>query len=55
MRIIHIMKDGTIRESIDGVVVPFRENKPVYDILKGLHKQGIHNRKGKAIGGVSND
>lgn len=47
MRIIHIMKDGTIRDSIDGVVVPFRENKPVYDILKGLHKRGIHNEQKK--------
>jgi hypothetical protein len=36
------MKDGTIRDNIDGVVVPFEANKPVYDILKEIHKQGVH-------------
>lgn len=47
MRIIHIMKDGTVRDNIAGAVVPFRENKPVYDILKGLQKRGIHNEQKK--------
>ena len=47
MNIIHIMKDGTIRDDIDGLIVPFKENKPVYDIIKGLHKRGIHNEHKK--------
>ena len=33
MRIIHIMKDGTIRDSIEGIVIPPGE---FYQVLNGI-------------------
>ena len=33
MRVIHIMKDGTVRESIEGVVIP---NGEFYRVLQGI-------------------
>ena len=33
MRIIHIMRDGSTRESIEGVVV---RNKDFYEVLNGI-------------------
>lgn len=33
MEIIHIMKDGTIRDSIEGIVIP---NKEFYQVLNGI-------------------
>lgn len=33
MRIIHVMKDGSTRESIEGVVI---QNKDFYQVLNGI-------------------
>ena len=33
MNIIHVMKDGTIRKSIDGVVI---QNEEFYRVLNGI-------------------
>ena len=33
MRIIHIMKDGTVRDSIEGMVIP---NGEFYQVLRGI-------------------
>lgn len=33
MQIIHIMKDGTVRDSIEGIVVPSGE---FYQVLRGI-------------------
>lgn len=33
MRIIHIMKDGTIRDSIEGIAIP---NGEFYQVLQGI-------------------
>lgn len=33
MKIIHVMKDGTVRDSIEGVVIP-ASNKEAYKILE---------------------
>ena len=33
MRIIHVMADGSTKESIEGVVI---ENEQFYEILKGI-------------------
>lgn len=40
MEIIHIMKDGTIRDSIEGIVIPKGE---FYEVLRGI----IEKRGGK--------
>lgn len=38
MRIIHIMKDGTVRDSVEGIVIPAGE---FYQVLRGiLEKRG---------------
>lgn len=31
-KVIHIMADGTIRDSVEGLIVP--ETNPVYDVLR---------------------
>lgn len=49
MRIVHIMKDGSVRDSIEGMVVPLETNEAVYDIIKGMNKRGIHNEKKENI------
>lgn len=33
MKIIHIMKDGSVKESIDGMVIP---NGDFYQVLRGI-------------------
>jgi hypothetical protein len=33
MRVIHIMKDGTVRDSIEGIVI---RNKEFYQVLNGI-------------------
>lgn len=33
MRIIHIMKDGTVRDSVSGIVIP---NGEFYQVLRGI-------------------
>lgn len=33
MRVIHIMKDGSVRDSIEGVVIP---NGEFYRVLQGI-------------------
>lgn len=33
MRIIHVMKDGTVRESIEGVVI---QSEEFYRVLQGI-------------------
>ena len=38
-KVIHHMADGTIRDSIKGVVVP--GDNPVYDILKKIGKEDM--------------
>ena len=41
MNIIHIMADGSTRESVDGVVI---QNDEFYQVLQGI----IEKRKGKS-------
>lgn len=43
MKIIHIMKDGTVRDSIEGIVIP---NKEFYQVLQGITER--NNRKDEA-------
>lgn len=46
MRIIHIMKDGTIRDSIEGIVIPQGEFYRVYNgILEKRKKAGAKCQK----------
>ena len=33
MKVIHIMKDGTVRDSIEGIVIP---NGEFYHVLRGI-------------------
>lgn len=33
MNVIHIMADGTVRNSIEGIVIP---NEPFYQVLRGI-------------------
>ena len=43
MRIIHIMKDGTMRDSVEGIVIP---DGDFYRVLQGIVEKkngGIHN------------
>lgn len=40
MRIIHVMKDGTVRESIEGVVI---QSEEFYRVLQGI----LEKRAGK--------
>ena len=41
MRIIHIMKDGTVKESVAGTVIP---NGEFYQVLRGIiEKRGDTN------------
>ena len=37
--IIHIMKDGTRRDSIEGVVVPLETHKNLYHIIDSISKE----------------
>lgn len=46
MKIIHIMKDGTVRDSVEGVVIPKGE---FYRVLQGiLEKRGKHETRKEA-------
>lgn len=36
MEIIHIMKDGTVRDSIEGIVIPCEE---FYRVLQGIREK----------------
>lgn len=38
MRIIHIMADGSVRDSIKGVVI---QNEEFYRVLQGIKKKGV--------------
>ena len=46
MRIIHIMKDGTVKESVAGTVIP---NGEFYQVLRGI----IEKRGGTNVRRVS--
>ena len=37
MNIIHVLKDGSIRESIEGVVI---QNEEFYQVLQGIIEKG---------------
>ena len=45
--IVHIMKDGTIRDSVEGIVIP---NKEFYQVLQGIVEKrgGEHQTRKKA-------
>jgi len=44
MRIIHIMKDGTVRDSVEGLVI---QNKEFYQVLNGIiSKEKKENKNG---------
>lgn len=45
MKIHHIMKDGTTRDSIEGMVISITENREVYAILNELNKEVHRNEK----------
>lgn len=47
MKIVHVMSDGTIRDSIEGLVIP--KGHPVYEVLKRMEMD--KNRKGKRTEG----
>ena len=36
--IIHIMSDGTVRDSVAGLVVPYDKNRIVYEIVNSMVK-----------------
>ena len=36
--IIHIMSDGTVRDSVAGLVVPYEKNRTVYEIVNSIAK-----------------
>lgn len=36
MKIIHIMKDGTVRDSVEGIVIP---NGEFYKVMDGILKK----------------
>ena len=38
MNIIHVMKDGSVRESVAGVVI---QNKEFYQILRNIHRKEL--------------
>lgn len=44
MRIIHIMADGTIRDSIDGLVI---KSPQFYQVLKTIQQKKVHKEKRK--------
>lgn len=45
MEIIHIMKDGTTRDSLDGIVIP---NGEFYQVLRGIiEKRGVQHETRK--------
>lgn len=45
MKIIHIMKDGTVRDSIEGIVIPKGD---FYQVLRGIvEKRGVQNQTRK--------
>ena len=37
MRVVHIMADGSTRESIDGMVI---KSKDFYEVLNGIQRKG---------------
>lgn len=37
-KIIHIMRDGTVRDDISGYIVKYNEAKPFYDRLRTMCK-----------------
>ena len=39
MNIVHIMKDGTIRDSVEGIVI---KNAEFYRVLQGIAEKKIH-------------
>jgi hypothetical protein len=47
MEIIHIMADGTIRDSIEGVIIP---NGAFYEVLRGINEKrgGDHQTRKEA-------
>lgn len=38
MKLIHIMKDGSIRESVEGLTI---HNEQFYKVLSGILKKGV--------------
>lgn len=42
MRVIHIMKDGTVRESVEGLVI---HNKDFYRVLDAIQKRRKEKKK----------
>ena len=49
MKIVHVMSDGTIRDSIEGVVIP--KEHPAYKLLKNLDLTGKNSSAEKQTNG----
>lgn len=43
MKIVHVMSDGTVRDSIEGLVVP--AGHPVYRVIAGIEKSRAERKK----------
>ena len=50
MRVIHIVKDGSIVEDINGRVVRLEDAGPLYDLFDSINRKGFvkTKRKGKS-------
>jgi hypothetical protein len=46
MKIVHIMADGTTRETIDGVVI---ENDQFYQVIQGIIEKQEKERKNETV------
>lgn len=50
MKIIHVLSDGTVVDSIEGMTVP--EGHPVYDIIAKARKAEKQERKQETVKGA---
>lgn len=37
MRVIHIMSDGSTRDSVEGLTVSYEKNRALYSIIQNIH------------------
>lgn len=37
MKIVHIMSDGSVRDSVEGLTVSYEKNKGLYQIIDSIH------------------
>lgn len=44
MKIIHVMADGSVRDSVEGIVI---KDERFYEILKNIQQKKLHKEKRK--------